>query len=95
MTDSAPFEIHHDHRDVTGGWLRPAVFGVSDGLGVQLRSDRRSCRGCVGSRGRRERGGTCRTRGLVAGACSMAAGEYVPVASQSELAMAEIELERS
>ncbi len=26
------FEIHHSHRDVTGGWLRPAVFGVSDGL---------------------------------------------------------------
>ena len=26
------FEIHHSHRDVTGGWLRPAVFGASDGL---------------------------------------------------------------
>src|SRR6266542_2790276 len=25
-------EIHHRHRDVTGGWLRPAVFGVMDGL---------------------------------------------------------------
>jgi len=25
-------EHHHDHRDVTGGWLRPAVFGVMDGL---------------------------------------------------------------
>ena len=25
-------EIHHSHRDVTGGWLRPAVFGVMDGL---------------------------------------------------------------
>jgi VIT1/CCC1 family predicted Fe2+/Mn2+ transporter len=32
--------------------------------------------------------------GLVAGACSMAAGEYVSVASQSEMALAEIELER-
>jgi VIT1/CCC1 family predicted Fe2+/Mn2+ transporter len=32
--------------------------------------------------------------GLVAGAASMAVGEYVSVASQSELAMAEIELER-
>jgi VIT1/CCC1 family predicted Fe2+/Mn2+ transporter len=25
-------EIQHEHRDVTGGWLRPAVFGVMDGL---------------------------------------------------------------
>lgn len=25
-------EIHHRHRDVTGGWLRPAVFGAMDGL---------------------------------------------------------------
>ena len=25
-------EIHHSHRDVTGGWLRPATFGVMDGL---------------------------------------------------------------
>src|SRR4051794_41795022 len=25
-------EIQHDHPDVTGGWLRPAVFGAMDGL---------------------------------------------------------------
>ena len=25
-------EIHHDHRDVSGGWLRPTVFGMMDGL---------------------------------------------------------------
>ena len=25
-------EIHHQHRDVNGGWLRPAVFGAMDGL---------------------------------------------------------------
>ena len=24
--------IQHEHSDVTGGWLRPAVFGASDGL---------------------------------------------------------------
>ena len=24
--------ISHEHRDVTGGWLRPAVFGAMDGL---------------------------------------------------------------
>jgi hypothetical protein len=25
-------ELHNHHRDVTGDWLRPAVFGVMDGL---------------------------------------------------------------
>ncbi|HEY2271616.1 MAG TPA: VIT1/CCC1 transporter family protein, partial [Jatrophihabitantaceae bacterium] len=25
-------EIHHQHRDVSGGWLRPSVFGMMDGL---------------------------------------------------------------
>ena len=24
--------IDHHHADVTGGWLRPAVFGAMDGL---------------------------------------------------------------
>ena len=24
--------VHHTHRDVNGGWLRPAVFGAMDGL---------------------------------------------------------------
>jgi VIT1/CCC1 family predicted Fe2+/Mn2+ transporter len=25
-------EVHHGNRDVSGGWLRPAVFGARDGL---------------------------------------------------------------
>ena len=30
---SAPAtEIHHSHGDVSGGWLRAAVFGAMDGL---------------------------------------------------------------
>ena len=24
--------VAHEHADVTGGWLRPAVFGAMDGL---------------------------------------------------------------
>ena len=36
LTDDLPelpnAEIHHDHRDVSGGWLRPTVFGMMDGL---------------------------------------------------------------
>src|SRR5436305_1852224 len=32
-TSPAPSEVHgHQHRDVSGGWLRPAVFGAMDGL---------------------------------------------------------------
>src|ERR1700724_2730861 len=27
-----PVEGGHHHRDVSGGWLRPAVFGAMDGL---------------------------------------------------------------
>ena len=88
------FEIHHSHRDVTGGWFRPAVFGASDGLVSNFAL-------IAGVAGGAAAAGVDSTAvviaglaGLVAGACSMAAGEYVSVASQSELAMAEIELER-
>jgi VIT1/CCC1 family predicted Fe2+/Mn2+ transporter len=88
------FEIHHTHRDVTGGWLRPAVFGASDGLVSNFAL-------IAGVAGGAAAAGVDSTAvviaglaGLVAGACSMAAGEYVSVASQSEMALAEIELER-
>ena len=27
-----PEHVEHEHPDVTGGWLRPAVFGAMDGL---------------------------------------------------------------
>ena len=82
----------HVHRDVTGGWLRPAVFGAMDGLVVQLRSDRRDGRRYQ----RRVRSSSCSrdSPGWPPGAFSMAAGEYTSVASQRELARAEIEVER-
>lgn len=79
------------HRDVTGGWLRPAVFGVTDGLV----SNTALIVGVAGA------GVSARTviitglAGLVAGAFSMATGEYVSVASQAELTRAEIDLEKS
>ena len=93
MTERS-FEIHHSHRDVTGGWLRPAVFGASDGLVSNFAL-------IAGVAGGAAAAGVDNTAvviaglaGLVAGACSMAVGEYVSVASQRELALAEIELER-
>ncbi|GAA3468185.1 VIT1/CCC1 transporter family protein [Nonomuraea roseola] len=83
-------EHHHEHRDVNGGWLRPSVFGAMDGLV----SNFALIAGVAG--------GTDNTRvialagiaGLAAGAFSMAGGEYVSVASQRELALAEIAVER-
>jgi vacuolar iron transporter family protein len=80
----------HHHRDVSGGWLRPAVFGAMDGLVTNV-----SLIAGVGGGG-----ASAHTivltglAGLVAGACSMAAGEYVSVSSQNELVQAEVNKER-
>src|SRR4051794_326008 len=84
-------EIHHTHRDVTGGWLRPAVFGVMDGLvsNVALIT------GVAGAEPGRSAVLVAGFAGLAAGAFSMATGEYVSVTSQTELARAEIATERA
>ena len=86
--------IQHEHADVTGGWLRPAVFGAMDGLvsNVALIA------GVAG--GTRDATNTTAVvlaglAGLAAGAFSMAAGEYTSVASQSEAARREIAKERA
>ncbi|MGH3344058.1 MAG: VIT1/CCC1 transporter family protein [Carbonactinosporaceae bacterium] len=86
----AKAEIHHTHRDVTGGWLRPAVFGAMDGLV----SNFALIAGVVGGSAPSQVVVLTGFAGLAAGAFSMAAGEYTSVASQSELALAEIEIER-
>lgn len=86
-----PAEAHHEHRDVAGGWLRPAVFGAMDGLVSNLSLISGVVGGHASPRGVLLTG----LAGLVAGACSMAAGEYTSVASQAELAQAEIEVERT
>lgn len=80
----------HTHRDVNGGWLRPAVFGAMDGLVSNLAL----MSGVAG--GSAAHGVVVLTglAGLAAGACSMAAGEYTSVASQRELVQAELETER-
>lgn len=87
-------EAHdHSHSDVSGGWLRAAVFGAMDGLvsnvaliagvagGTQHHADSQA----VVLAG---------LAGLAAGAFSMAAGEYTSVASQTEAAQREIDKER-
>lgn len=83
-------EVHHNHRDVTGGWLRPAVFGAMDGL----ISNFSLISGFAGAHADRNLVILSGVGGLVAGAFSMGVGEYVSVASQRDLAHAEIEVER-
>jgi VIT1/CCC1 family predicted Fe2+/Mn2+ transporter len=82
----------HEHGDVTGGWLRPAVFGAMDGLV----SNFALIAGVVGGTSGDHSSAVviAGLAGLAAGAFSMAAGEYTSVASQSEHARAEIEIER-
>jgi VIT1/CCC1 family predicted Fe2+/Mn2+ transporter len=79
-----------EHRDVSGGWLRPAVFGAMDGL-VTNSSLIAGIGGGGGAHGAIILTGVA---GLIAGAFSMATGEYISVKSQNELTEAEIELER-
>lgn len=83
-------ELHHHHRDVTGGWLRPAVFGVMDGLV----SNAALIAGVVGGEASARVVAITGLAGLAAGAFSMAIGEYTSVRSQGELTQAEIDIER-
>lgn len=83
-------EMHHQHRDVTGGWLRPSVFGAMDGLV----SNFALIAGVAGGTADTKVIALSGVAGLAAGALSMAGGEYVSVASQRELAQAEIAVER-
>lgn len=88
--DLGTAEIHHQHRDVTGGWLRPATFGVVDGLV----SNFALVAGVVGGGAGTHTVLLTGLAGLTAGACSMATGEFVSVSSQNELAQAEIAREQ-
>jgi VIT1/CCC1 family predicted Fe2+/Mn2+ transporter len=82
----------HEHGDVMGGWLRPAVFGAMDGLVSNFALISGVAGGTSGDHSSAVV--LAGLAGLAAGAFSMAAGEYTSVASQSEYAKAEIEVER-
>lgn len=80
-------EHHKSHRV---GWLRAAVLGANDGIvstaslviGVAAAG---SDRGAIVTAG---------VAGLVAGAMSMAAGEYISVSSQRDTELADLRIER-
>ncbi|GLW13467.1 membrane protein [Streptomyces sp. NBRC 13847] len=95
MDAAAPTHVahrdNHTHRDVNGGWLRPAVFGAMDGLVSNLALMTGVAGGAVSQQTIIITG----LAGLAAGAFSMAAGEYTSVASQRELVQAELAIERA
>jgi VIT1/CCC1 family predicted Fe2+/Mn2+ transporter len=80
----------HHHRDIAGGGARAAVFGISDGL-VSNTSLVLGIAGASAATGLVRLAGLA---GLLGGAFSMAAGEYISMRAQSELWGREIEIER-
>lgn len=81
-------EVHRTHRI---GWLRAAVLGANDGI-VSTAS---LIIGVAASGASRSEVLVAGMAGLVAGAMSMAAGEYVSVSSQADTEAADIERERT
>lgn len=81
----------HRHRDVSGGWLRPTVFGAVDGLVTNAALIAGVGGGGLSAHSILLTG----FAGLVAGAFSMGTGEYVSVTNQNELVHAEVDVERS
>jgi VIT1/CCC1 family predicted Fe2+/Mn2+ transporter len=79
-------EHHRIHRS---GWLRAAVLGANDGI-VSTASLIVGVTAGGGSKGSIVLAGTA---GLVAGAMSMAAGEYVSVQSQADTENADLKME--
>jgi len=83
-------EVGGRHRTVGGGNLRAAVFGINDGLV----SNASLIMGVAGAASDNTMILTAGVAGLLAGALSMAAGEYVSMRSQRELFEYQIGLER-
>jgi VIT1/CCC1 family predicted Fe2+/Mn2+ transporter len=81
-------ELHHTKRF---GWLRAAVLGANDGI----LSTSSLVLGVAAAHGTHSSILVAGTAGLVAGAMSMAAGEYVSVHSQADTEEAELNLERT
>jgi VIT1/CCC1 family predicted Fe2+/Mn2+ transporter len=83
-------EVGQRHRGVSGGNLRATVFGVNDGLV----SNAALVMGVAGAGAGSEMVLMTGVAGLLAGALSMAAGEYVSVRSQRDMYEYQIALEK-
>ena len=85
----AEHDDHPDHRALAGGSVRAGVFGVSDGLVTNVSL-------IIGFAASGVDSSYVRLAGIasaVAGAVSMAAGEWVSITSQNDLVRREIALE--
>ena len=80
---------HEHHRSHRSGWLRAAVLGANDGI-VSTAS---LIIGVAAANATQEQILLAGLAGLVAGAMSMAAGEYVSVSSQADTEKADLLLE--
>lgn len=92
--EQQPAELHQEeenhHRNVQGGAARAAVFGISDGLVTNVSL----ILGVAGARPGPSYIRLAGLAGLLAGAFSMAAGEYISMSAQRELLARELEVER-
>lgn len=82
-------DVGHTHPDVSGGWLRAATFGAMDGLGSNT-----ALIAGVAAAGNAETVILSGIAGLLAGAFSMALGEYMSVTTANEQVDAEVHVER-
>jgi VIT1/CCC1 family predicted Fe2+/Mn2+ transporter len=86
-----PVRHRERHRAAHVGWLRASVLGANDGI-VSTAS---LVLGVAAAHGTRSNVLVAGVAGLVAGAMSMAAGEYVSVHSQADTEQADLERERA
>jgi len=88
--DSLEHECGHQHYSNRGGWLRAGVMGASDGLvstaGLMM--------GIAGTSTDQKTLVMSGVAGLVAGALSMAVGEFISVSSARDSEEADVEKER-
>jgi VIT1/CCC1 family predicted Fe2+/Mn2+ transporter len=82
--------LHGGHRQVSGGLARAAVFGANDGLVSNVSLILGFAASGVDSSVVRLAG----LAGMIAGAISMAAGEWISISAQNELIEREVAVER-
>ena len=87
---TAPASVVETHKSHRIGWLRAAVLGANDGI-VSTAS---LIVGVAAANTGRTNVLIAGVAGLVSGAISMAAGEYVSVSSQSDTEKADLEVEK-
>lgn len=84
-----PFDVGHRHPDISGGWLRAATFGAMDGLVSNT-----ALIAGVAAAGSVHAVTISGIAGLLAGAFSMAMGEYTSVTTANEQIDSEVYVER-